>query len=688
MTHLDIQDARWDEGGAHRELLGRRCRMMKLRLSICWMVLLMLLISCADDRSSISETMESVQMDEERVSPVEILIFVDNSGSMQKSDPENLRMWAVKCMVERVTRDEALMETTRIGVVSFSDDAQIIVPLDEPSAAKDALSGIQFRALGNTGLLSAMRVGYQTFVAADSFSERKPVMLFVTDGSPYDSRKFKETGAYFLELQAFIEEKLRPYGCSIHVMGMDVRGGWDEAESHWRAIADGVYKVEGMKDLRVTLGNIVERIYGIPPVSREVVTPGNWLRFNVPPYTEKLEVYILKGADDGRLTLYNPDGGIVEEDERDTLTKDCGSYMRLSVLEPSHGYWLLKATGREFVIYRTLQPYSMKLVWPEGTYPLGKPLRVEAAFMRGDGKPAMELADYRLRLSGRITTPVGGIHKLEFVAVGDGKHAAQAALVPHLEGIYRVALTAQGGDLFRSETLETFTVVETPYVVIAKPVSSIQGLGDLEVGIYLFQAGERFPAQEVRDSSILARLESPSGQISTQWLELKPDSQIAALRCIIPNGLREEGRYRLTVKSMYSVVSAETLNFHVRRGLLSQVWRYALYTGGGIASMLALAALVFLFRARRFPRITGIVSAHLSSDEEVLLGQKRFYRKRWGFFRLSKPGATPGRWLLIAGAPGGGEVISVWYRTGLMFARRRMYRNGILKLEKHTLRYL
>jgi len=191
----------------------------------------------------------------------------------------------------------------------------------------------------------------------------------------------------------------------------------------------------------------------------------------------------------------------------------------------------------------------------------------------------------------------------------------------------------------------------------------------------------------VRDNSALARLESPSGQISTQWLELRPDSQAAALNCTIPNGLREEGQYRLMVKSMDLAVSAETLSFHVRRGLLSRVWWFAVYTSGGIASILVLAVLVFLLWARRFPRVTGSVSAHLSSDAEVLLGQKRFYCRRWGFWRLSKSGATPGRWLLIAGAPGGGEAISVWYRTGLMFARRRMYRDGILKLEKHTLKY-
>jgi len=106
--------------------------MMKLRLSICWMVLFMLLTSCADDRRSISETMESMQMDEERVSPVELLVLIDDSGSMQQSDPGNLRMRVVKRMVERVTRDEALIETTRIGVVSFSDDAQTSCPLMNP----------------------------------------------------------------------------------------------------------------------------------------------------------------------------------------------------------------------------------------------------------------------------------------------------------------------------------------------------------------------------------------------------------------------------------------------------------------------------------------------------------------------------------------------------------------------------
>lgn len=656
-------------------------------LSVYWIVLLVLLISCGDDMAPTPETLGGEETGEGRCG-VDVLVLVDSSGSMADSDPENLRLEAAKRIVERIADDTTLSEGTRIGVVSFSDDAQVISPLDRASSVRDAISDLSVPVSGNTNLLAALYRGYQTFAAAGTFPHRKPVLLFLTDGSPYDVRKLKETGAYFLELQAFIKEKLKPRGCAIYVVGVDVRGQWGQMEGYWREIADGVYGVEGVEGLEPALRNIIEQIYGIPPAVREIVKPGADVVFTIPSYTEELQIYVLNQGSGGHLALYRPDGSVVIEGEGGVLIEEYGSYKRLSLLEPAHGDWMFRAREGEFAVYRKLVPYRLKLLKPEGIHPLGKPLRLEIAFLKNDGRPVAELSGYRLRFLGRIIAPSGMEHELEFEAGAAGRYCAKSALIPEVEGRYKVTLTVQGGDAFRSETAETVTVELMPYIVITKPVNSTLYFGDLEVEASLFQAGEPLPVQELGDASVLARLRDPAGKVLTTWLELKPDSPVAKLCGSFLEALKEEGQYQLEVKALGSDASAETLSFRARRGLIDRLSRRAAYAGMGLTGLLVFGVLAFLIRARKFPRIVGCVSAHLSSDEDVFLGQKRIYRKRWSFLHLKRHKDTSGRWLLVAGASAGeNQAVNIWCRAGLTLAKRRLYRDSVLGLGKHTLKY-
>jgi hypothetical protein len=596
---------------------------------------------------------------------------------MADSDPKALRVEAVRSLIDSIASDASLSEGTRVGIVGFSDDARVIQPLNNVSAVRKAIGGLTFPASGNTDLLSALHKGYQVFQKADTFEARKPVMLFLTDGSPYDSRKLREPGAYFLELQAYIRDKLKPYGCAIYAIGMDVSGGWAETESRWHDVADAVYGAGDVEQLNMALGEIVQQVYGIPPAAREVVTPEQKLVFSLPPYSERLEVYVLSAGKDGHLTLHSPSGSVVKTGEEGTSMEERGSYRKLVIAEPEPGDWTLKAVGGEFAVYRRLVHRRLKLVKPGRVHPLGKPMVAEVAFMKDE---TQELSGYKLRFSGQVIAPDGREYRLEFAPKADGGYISRSAIIPDVKGPYVLKLIAQGGDAFRSETAETIIVREMPYVVIHEPTGMTLDTDSLEVRASLYRGSESLPEQELANAPVLAKLQYPNGEVKTAWLELAPGNVFFG-----SFGLREKGQYRLEVKTADSWAASETMSFRLRMGLFSYIHRFSGYAWIGVISLLPLVVLAFFIRLSTYPRVTGSVSGHLASGDDALLGQARFYRKRWGLLRLRRRDNVPSRVILITGLSG--SAVLIWYRKGVLLARRRLNHGGILNMGKHSLKY-
>lgn len=649
-------------------------------------VVLVCLLACGGDRESSPETLDG--MTEDYALPVDLIVFLDASTSMGDSDPEGLGIEATRRFVGRIARDEALSSVTRIGVSSFKNTAEVMAQLGTPSIAGDSLSGIELSLSGNTNLLAALRSGHQIFASFGTFSGRKPVMLFITDGSPYDARKLEETGAYFLEIEAFIKEKLEPRGCAIYVVGIDAHDGWSEMEPRWQAIAHGVYGMKNMDQFETIMDSLIEQIYGIPPVAKELVKPGHDLEFSVPPYTERLEVYILKNEDGGYLAVHRPNDSVVLDDEKGVSTKDYGSYRSLSIQEPAHGKWRYHATQRESGVYRKIYPYRLKLVSLHDVHPLGKALKLEAAFMRSDGKPVRELPGYKFRFTGQITTPDNRTYELEFIAGGDGAYVTRTAVVPHVEGVYEVTLIAQGGHGFRSETKKNITVKLMPYAVITSPSSSPLKPGDLEVAVSILQAGEPLLDQDVSDGSILANLEGPSGEVLTTWLRLKPDINVAMLYGVFPEALRKDGEYLLYIQAADSTVGADSMVFHVKRTLRGRLSRWGGYVGKCLALLALLAIIILVIRLCRSPKVTGVTGAYPSSGEDVSLGQRHLFHGRCALMRVRRHSGASGRWVFITGASAGNEAVNIWYRSGMMLSKRRLHQDDAINLGRHTIRYV
>src|SRR5258705_3261742 len=69
----------------------------------------------------------------------DVLLVLDNSGSMRKTDPTRLAPSAVAQFIERQPSD------TRVGIVMFADEPELVVPLTQVDSGRATLTGAMDR---------------------------------------------------------------------------------------------------------------------------------------------------------------------------------------------------------------------------------------------------------------------------------------------------------------------------------------------------------------------------------------------------------------------------------------------------------------------------------------------------------------------------------------------------------------
>lgn len=112
---------------------------------------------------------------------LDIVVVLDNSGSMKDNDENDLRYQAARMLID------LLAEQDRIGFVTFADDAQLITPSlqlisspDEGGNLKELVQG----ASSEDGETNYTRALNTTFQLLGEDRGNKQVVFFLTDGEP------------------------------------------------------------------------------------------------------------------------------------------------------------------------------------------------------------------------------------------------------------------------------------------------------------------------------------------------------------------------------------------------------------------------------------------------------------------------------------------------------------------------
>lgn len=380
---------------------------------------------------------------EEAVSDIRVLI--DTSGSMKQNDPHNLRIPALKLLIN------LLPPGSRAGVWLFDAVPQALlapVSVDAAWKSKALKAADKIHSRGQfTHIESAlMAAGAGWYGSAPATAQRSVILL--TDGVVDVSKKPEESAASRVRLVSELLPKFQMAGVNIHTIALSsesdqellrqislATGGWNEVvenpEALQRAFAQMLNKVAPQE--------------GVPLQDN---------RFKVDAGIEEFTVLALLRPDAGPTRLAGPDGHefALEQAHGNTRWVHEPGYDLITVSHPAVGDWKLLADSDP--ANRVLIVTNLKMAVtpiPNFVSP-GELPGIEAAFSE-HGQP-VEREEF-LRLLKVDAGLSGGAERQDFPMPQD--LARPAVFTLHLEpapqpGAYTLTVTADGKTFQRLST--------------------------------------------------------------------------------------------------------------------------------------------------------------------------------------------------------------------------------------------
>lgn len=280
-----------------------------------------------------------------------VVYVLDNSGSMEDTDPKNMRYAAVSLFNSLLANDGNF-----VGSVVFSDSVKMQHPVQEITSAKDK------RALMNEITSSEIEgwtnIGQALLTAEEMLAEsgnpdQDSVILFLTDGNTEMGTK-EETNAS-LEKKATAIQTARDNGIEIYSVCLNANGINSNTlnPQEMQQIADatgGGYIEVTSDDLTEAFKKFYEMIYS---TKAEVIISGTLDEngvlskdFDIPAAgVEEVNIIIDSEKELSDIKLTQPDGTILAGDKIDDIMIISDSYSVIKIIFPQGGKWNLYANG-------------------------------------------------------------------------------------------------------------------------------------------------------------------------------------------------------------------------------------------------------------------------------------------------------------------------------------------------------
>ena len=146
-----------------------------------------------------SFTWEDVWDTEGTFHSVEIVLVIDDSGSMSSNDGSNQRLTVAQNLIDKLPED------SKIGIVWFASSTNILTPelITDREAAKAYLTTAYFQSYGGTYMYNAINSAFSLFQSTEE--DVLKMMVVLSDGSTSDSSKHAAT------ITAAVENNVRIY---------------------------------------------------------------------------------------------------------------------------------------------------------------------------------------------------------------------------------------------------------------------------------------------------------------------------------------------------------------------------------------------------------------------------------------------------------------------------------------------
>ncbi len=385
----------------------------------------------------------------------DIILLIDSSGSMKKTDPADYRKEASKLFIS------LLGPKDRIGVISFGDAATVLSPLAQNSeknhkALFAAVKKITSKEL-STNITDAVRKGFDELKTSQ---KRGRVLIMMSDGKlALGSREKDEAASAALAalLPELANQQIKLYAVAFT----------EESDSalleHMAKATGGFFRfAKEDKDVHVMFASIFEKIKSPDTVPFEGET------FTIDREIREATVLVTKKARTA-LTLLGP------SNEKNTASRHAANiawfessvFDMVTIQGPSPGTWRVKLSANEGNKVYVLTDLGLKTSFDRSFANRDENIVIDAWLEKQGGRVTERTVLDHTTFSALITGPDHKITTLTLVSGGtttadpnmSGTYSSSFPIT--LAGEYSVKLLAQGKTFKREKTL-LFKAVEPP----------------------------------------------------------------------------------------------------------------------------------------------------------------------------------------------------------------------------------
>lgn len=265
--------------------------------------------------------------------PVDVVLIIDDSGSMSWNDPSYMRRQAARLFIDAMQNEDL------VGIVKFTGSATTLWPIQTLGAdrtqVKNSLSSLS--SSGSTSLSAGLSAGYQQLLTVDSSGNDKAA-VFLTDG----------VGTYNNEAQLYAAK-----GWPIYVLGL----GSDIDAPVLQQIADdsgGEYQhLDDASQMQSVYNKIATAISGGSMILDEWahLDLGVTLQFETALTTDAVvgNFFVGWGGSTVDLSLIAPNGTAIGPDTTDPniYHSKSSTYELYRIDNPMPGIWTLLVFGSD-----------------------------------------------------------------------------------------------------------------------------------------------------------------------------------------------------------------------------------------------------------------------------------------------------------------------------------------------------
>jgi hypothetical protein len=381
---------------------------------------------------------------------VDVVLVMDSSGSMKKTDPMSLRIPAAKLFISLLDKND------RASVISFSDTSYPIIHLTTVDSGNNkeqllkAADKISSAGLF-TNLYDALSAGLD-MLSEDQKKERSKIILIMSDGmmDVGDTNKDRDlVDKIRNEMTATLEDK----GIKVYAIAF--------TEQSDRLLLEKLSKRTGGfynlalsdKDFHLIFTSIFESL------KSPDMLPMSENGFLIDGSIEEVTIVATKGSPQTQIRLKSPDGKSYSNKEKSTgigwFVSD--NFDMITIKTPAGGRWeILFSTGENNKAY-IITNLKLQTNFDQLYSTFGDPLDIKV-WLEKDGITITEKAVLdKFNIFIELAGPDGKITKLEPFNKGDGIFVRNVA--PFTPGNYKLRIVAQG-NTFEREKAYVFNIAD------------------------------------------------------------------------------------------------------------------------------------------------------------------------------------------------------------------------------------